>query len=300
MKKYWAKILVVAIIFAVALCVLVTPNSTAQADTAPKPSVVVTFKNMGDELCYATLLSESETIGPHSNWNGDEQWIEDSGLDKEIFMAFVNYTDPDGFYFLSFAKQCNESKSFTWGYYPPDTFKLLLYFPETNTFVSSDIYEQYAFDSYFSVDMKGVDTTKTQAQPQLKLQNSYNYFKEIATLICRMAITIALEMGIAWLFRFHGKKVWWCILITNIATQLVLNLILNIVNYYNGIFWLILVYFFAEFVVLFVESVVYSIALLKLGEPKVPVWKSVLYAFVANIVSFIGGMVLAIYLPVLF
>lgn len=300
MKKYSAKMLMVALVFAVALCVLVTPNSTAQADVGPKPSVNIIFKNMGDELCYCTLLSKHETTGPFRVWDGSEEQFEWSGLDREIFMAFVNYKDADGFYFLQVAERCDESKSFSWGYHPPYTFKVLLYYPETNTFVTSDIYERYAFDSYFSVDMQGVDITTTQAAPQLQLKNNYNYFKEIATFICRVIITIAVEMGIAWLFRFRGKKVWLCLLITNVVTQLILNVILNVVNYYDGGLALILVYFFAEFVVLVVEAVTYCIALRKLGEPKVPIWKSLLYAFVANIVSFVSGMALALYLPMLF
>ncbi len=300
MKKYLSKIISVAMLFAVALCVLVAPNSTAQADTGPKPSVRITFKNMGDELCYCTLLSERDSTGPFSVWNGDEDYMIARGIPREVFMAFVNYKDSNGFYFLQFTEQINESKSFVWGYHPPYTFKVLLYFPETNTFVSSDIYEQYAFDSYFAINMKGVDITVTSTEPQLTLTNNYNYFKEFITLICRIAITVAVELGIAWLFRFRGKKVWQCLIITNVVTQLLLNIILNIANYYDGMFMLILVYFLAEFIVFAVEAITYSIALHKLGDPKVPVWKSIVYAFTANLVSFVVGMVLALFLPVIF
>lgn len=302
MKKYLAKMLMVAIVFAVALCVLVAPNSTAQANMGPKPSINITFKNMGDELCYCTLLFKNDGTGP-GVWDGSDEQIEHCGLDREIFLAFANYEDSDGFYFGQRASQCNESKSFTWPphyAYPPRTFKVLLYYPETKTFVVSGIYELYAFDSNFSVNMKGVDIATTQAQPQLKLKNNYNYFKEIVTLICRVVLNVAVEMGVAWLFRFRGKKVWLCLLITNVATQLILNVILNVVNYYDGLLTLVFVYFFAEFIVWFVESLTYSIALRKLGEPKVPVWKSLLYAFVANVVSFVAGMALALYLPMLF
>ncbi len=36
---------------------------TASADTGPKASVRITFENMGDELCYGTLLSKNPSIG---------------------------------------------------------------------------------------------------------------------------------------------------------------------------------------------------------------------------------------------
>ena len=46
---------------------------TASADTGPKASVRITFENMGDELCYGTLLSEKPSTGPSSVWNGKEE-----------------------------------------------------------------------------------------------------------------------------------------------------------------------------------------------------------------------------------
>lgn len=308
MKKL-SKLLSAAVLLVAVLCVVIAPNSTAQADTGPKPSVQITFENMGDELCYCTLLSKTETTGPHSVWQGDEKEIEYSNLDRETFFAFVNYRDSDGFFFLQYARQCNESKSFSWGYYPPYTFKVLLYYPETNTFVISGICKRYAFDSYFSVELKGADISVTHPEPQpspqpsdpqLVVTKNYNYFKEIATLLCRMVITVAVELAIALLFRFRGKKVWWCLVITNVVTQLLLNIALNIVNYYEGMLMLVLVYFLAELCVFAVEAVTYGIAFQKLGETKVSVWKSIVYALVANLASFGIGMIMALFIPALF
>ena len=46
---------------------------TANADMGPKPSVRITFENLGDELCYGTLLSSRESTGPSSAWDGNEE-----------------------------------------------------------------------------------------------------------------------------------------------------------------------------------------------------------------------------------
>ena len=46
---------------------------TASADTGPKPSVRITFENLGDDLCYGTLLSIKPSTGPSSAWDGNEE-----------------------------------------------------------------------------------------------------------------------------------------------------------------------------------------------------------------------------------
>lgn len=296
--KNLKKAFCVILLLAVATGLLVA-RSPAQADMGPKPSVTVTFKNMGDELCYCTLLSERDNSGPHCVWDGNDENIY-SDLDKDVFMAFVNYQDPDGFHFLQVGAQCNETKSFVWGYYAPSTFKILLYFPSTNTFVCSQICSRYAFDSYFAVNMKNVDITSTQTTPQLFANNSYFYFKEIVTFLVRMALTVAVEMGVAWIFRLRGKNVYLCLLITNVVTQLILNVVLNVAYYRSGMLMLVFVYVLLEFFVFLAEAITYGLVLAKVGNPPVRVWKSVLYAFVANLVSFALGMTLAIFLPALF
>ena len=47
-----------------ALFVFMALPVTIHADIGPKASVHIQFKNMPDELCYGTLLSEKESTGP--------------------------------------------------------------------------------------------------------------------------------------------------------------------------------------------------------------------------------------------
>lgn len=42
---------------------------TVRADMGPKPSVRIRFENMGDELCYGTLLSKTKSTSPASAWD---------------------------------------------------------------------------------------------------------------------------------------------------------------------------------------------------------------------------------------
>ena len=132
-------------------------SDNASADTGSEASVRINFENMGDELCYGTLLSKNPSTGPNSAWDGDEDHIYNELIDLDIWRAFVEYEDADGYYFLQIGWKVNEKKELAWTYYPPDNFKILLYYPETNKYVVSGICERYAFDTYYTVDMAGVD-----------------------------------------------------------------------------------------------------------------------------------------------
>ena len=48
-------------------------SMTVRADMGPKPSVQITFKGLGDELCYGTLLSKDISTGPSTAWDGTEE-----------------------------------------------------------------------------------------------------------------------------------------------------------------------------------------------------------------------------------
>ncbi len=270
---------------------------TASADTAPKPTVIVTFEHMGEELCYGTLLSSRETAGPHRVWEGDSYEERQEDEDFEIWKAFVEYRDADGYYFLQTFWKCSETKRISWTYYPPHSFKILLYYPERNEFAVSGIYERYAFHSYFSVDMSG---NQMDVQPTLLAKKSYNYTWELVSLLLRIVITIALELGVALLFRIRRKNHLLIILCTNAVTQIILNVALNLISFFEGGFMLLLLYLPLEILVFLVEAVVYAVALRKPKEDQVPVWKSILYAFAANALSFGAGFGLALALPGIF
>ena len=288
---------------------------TANADMGPKPSVRVSFENMGDELCYGTLLSDRTSTGPSSAWDGVS---ENSGkykeneqysyvtLDYAIWKAFVEYEDADGYYFLQEGWQVNETKEMAWTYYPPYSFKILLYYPETQTYAVSGIYERYAFDSYYTVDMDGVNIGSVEYNEELSTNEhieayrSYNYRQELLSLAARIIITIVIEMAVALLFGFRKKKQLLVLAAANIITQIVLNVLLNVINYNSGPHAFVFCYILFEIIVFAFEAVLYSTLLKKVSEQPKKNWYYVLYALVANAVSFGTGFIAAQMLPGIF
>jgi len=280
------------------LCVLtlfVLFPATARADMGPKPSVVITFEGLEGETYYATLLSDVKSTGPFSALDDDDLTSarnEPGDKDHDVFLKFADYRDADGFYFLQFFQDCSQTQRFSWTYYPPATFKILLYFPEADRFVvSGDTYERYAFDSYYTANVTAAGITA---------ERSYAYSHEILSLFVRIVLTVAVELGIALLFGFGERKLFRFIVLVNLITQIALNVSLNAINYHLG--ELAFVFFFAllEIAVFIVEAVLYAWYLKKHSDLKHPVRKAWGYSFIANAASFALGLGLAHWIPGIF
>ena len=92
-----------SLVFIMLLCMIMAISAfpmTANADMGPKASVRIQFEHMGDELCYGTLLSKEKSTGPASAWDGRTESAQKEYMDPDIWEIFVNYKDPDGYYFL--------------------------------------------------------------------------------------------------------------------------------------------------------------------------------------------------------
>ena len=299
----------------IAVMVITCFPVNANADTGPKPSVRITFENLGDELCYGTLLSSKESTGPSSAWDGTEEnarhnenpngYYSYQSFGYDIWKAFVDYAENDSFYFLQEAWKVNETKELAWTYYPPSEFKILLYFPGTGEYAVSDVYERYAFDSYFTVNMDGVKLSvdyneELSSDERINAQRSYDYATEIGALAARIVLTILIEMVIALVFGYREKKQLLLLVGMNGGTQIVLNVLLNIINYNSGRIAFILFYILFEIIVVIIESVVLLAFLNKVSTKPRKRWLMILYVLVANYISFWSGMWLADWLPGIF
>lgn len=293
----------------------------ASADTGPKPSVRVTFENMGDELCYATLLSKTRSTGPAEAWDGTEDGkYFFNGADETVWRAFVEYKDPDGFYFLQWFWRADEKKTLNWRYYPPQVFKILLYYPERttndgaagNAFCTSDVLERYAFHSYFSVDMRNVQSGTIGTIAKISATKSYDYSAELPGFFVRLFATLGAEILLAFIFGLRSKRAVFTVTAANVVTQILLNLLLNVQLRINNIYGIFTLYFFAELGVFLAEAVLYCFVLgrRKNGENDVSGCgkdektlafyskkRLILYAFTANLVSFCIGLPLAYLFP---
>ena len=284
-------------VFSLLICMIliISLPVTAKADIGPKPSVRITFTGIEGESYYGTLLSERRSTGPATAWDGYEDyssWKPEN--EKVIWEKFIAYEDADGYYFLQEWWDCSETNQLSWSYYPPNPFKILLYFPETDTFYVSGIYERYAFDSYFTVDLSDYDSTPISAE------KSYDYTWELISLAARIVLTIVLELAIALRFGYREKRALVFLAIVNVITQVTLNVALNIINYRSGSMGFTFAFICMEILVFAIEAITYKAVLHRYSEKEKVNRRGVTYALVANTASFAIGLWLAHLIPGIF
>ena len=131
------KILKSLMLTLVMLCAVYLP---VHADMGPKPDLVIDFSGI-QEPCVVTVLSTIKSYGPNqpmqTAWKSwwDEQAPE---IDKEIYQKFIDETKllnenrTEQLYFWGVLAQ---KSPYVFGYYPPETFYVLVYFLETDSFL---------------------------------------------------------------------------------------------------------------------------------------------------------------------
>ena len=251
--------------------------SLIKADIGPKPSITVYIEQEGEY--YVTLLSKSDNYGP---WSNDYSDSFKSNDDNEIkaFNAFKEFEDEDNYYFLNYLMDKNDDGSYVWGYYPPSEYKVLIYDLSNEQVYVSEARERVEFDTVLSVSIE---------KDTLKVTKTSNIIPSLIKFIRRLIVTIILELIIAYIFKIN-KEGLKLILIANIITQLLLNLVLMFFDYIFGLnYFFYLLYFIPlEIIVFLIEAKIYKRYPEKINKPY-------LYSFCANLASFLLGLVIIYY-----
>ena len=85
-----------------------------------------------------------------------------------------------------------------------------------------------------------------------------------------------------------------------LTIPLIQNVGLNIINYNSGSMAFSIFYVLLEIVVFILEAILYCTLLKKASITKKKNWYYVLYSFIANLVSFVAGMIIANVIPGIF
>lgn len=299
MKKRWRSILTALLLL---LPLAVMPVS---ADVGPKPSVVVALDGLEGRTCWGTLLSQQEGTGPYGRFY-EEEAAEDPEEDRALRALLpLERMDSEGFHLLNFVKDCSDGE-FSWTYYPPHTYKIALWFPEEDALAVSGVYHRYAFDSYYRLDLSGVELMPggIVELEAARLQRDYPYGASLLALAGRVALTLGAELLLALAFGLRTRQALKWVAVVNLATQLGLNLALELFTYCNGALEGMMailalpVYLAAEVAVTLVELRIYRRKLT--GERGLSGRRITAYTWTANLCSFLAGVLLSFQLPALF
>lgn len=251
----------------------------ALADSGPKPTTTILFHGLDREDCYATLLADEPNIGP---WYVDQEypeWLAQDGISEALFQSFHDY-GVDDWYFVGLIFNLSENKELNWNYYPPNRFRVMLYFPGSERWVLSAPYDRYAFDSYYVAEYDGT------SDGELTVTADKTHWANV--FLVRLAVTLIVELLIGMLFFLRTAKQFAVVSGTNLATQILLNLFLS-TSLAAGWFGTMVMYPAAELTVFLIEAGIYSKTLC---DERVGKRRLVLYALAANAASFFVGFLL--------
>lgn len=282
MKKHMISLLLLVLILLPVLTV------TVSADMGPKPGTSITVHPGGGERVVVTLLAREEGNGPHWTIGPDEEpasWMADSERLEEAWYLFRDYADPDGYHFWGNVYEGHV----TWGYYPPEEFKIAVYYPEYGIlWVSEDSYERYAFDSDYRLNLPAVGAGAQSGEVDMVLKKTSNLGSELAGFLIRVVLTLAMELAVARIFGLTEPGQKKLILRVNLLTQVGLNLLLWMWYYFDGPLAAMLRLALAEILVLVAESIAY-LRWLPTDRSR---WRTVGYTILANLASVMVGFLL--------
>ena len=309
MKRFSKNVVSFILIFLISF-VVVSPQ--AKADIGPKPGVHINVKGMEGQRYYVTLLSKTDIYGPwsdnqpyeeHNNATGDKA-IFDKVEDEKVHNIFKKFKDTDGYYYLSFRGVYEGDDTFSWTYYAPENFKILIYLlnNQGGKFFVSEPLEEYAFDSYYDVNINGEMLEASENivnisadsinKPSYFTTNSINFF----ALIARIVITIAIEIAFARLLKISSFTAIKAILQANIVTQIILNVILLIGNYRFGYLAYLFLLIALELFIAIGEALYYKKKFTRNDKLMLGPFA---YGILANVLSFlIGFYILEKILPI--
>lgn len=268
----------------------------AAADTGPKPSITVTPEGFGETACYLTLLSQTETTGP---WSKQESFAASKDsygnpeADEAVWTAFNDYEDADGFYFLGCYGEVTGGQMFCWSYYPPDTFKVLAYFPDSGTFAVGPATEREEFSARYTVSPSETGET-------LLIEKARNQEAENKSFVGRLVLTLALELAVAVVFAFRAKRQIITIVCMNLITQVGLNQAITHLFPVVSSRWYWPGLLVQEVLIFLVEGAVYAKLLPRWKKDPAAVCHPWGYALAANVASFGVGLILARLIPGMF
>ena len=263
----------------VMLCAVYLP---VHADMGPKPDLVIDFSGI-HEPCVVTVLSTVKSYGPNQPMQiawmpwWDEQAPE---IDKEIYQKFIDETKllnearTEQLYFWGVLAQ---NSPYVFGYYPPETFYVLVYFPETDSFLlSEESYTRTVFHTELAITVENGKLLFNARQPLYGIMKSW---KDNDAVVLRLLITVITEIVIGMFFMKYTQKSMLTVIGVNVITQILLNIVIWL-RYYvlsNSVSTYFPVLAGAEVLIFLIEGFIYSklISREELSRPY-------LYALIAN------------------
>lgn len=274
-KDFGSKLLLLVLL---AVFLVSISASEVHADMGAKPSIEIHLVNEPDQHFYLALLTR-ERGGTGTNCELKLDNVNEETVRKYLEDFYYN----DWQFFQSPVGQNiynkREDGLYYFGYMVPDDFKVIIICDDGTVYLSDNINPK-EFDAVVVYD---ADTGTLIEQIENKTG------RHILNVAKCYLLTLAIELMILKLFGYpFAKRNIFCFVLINTITNIPFNVSLN--NQHPGI-GMALLWLFAEFFIMLIESIFYLITL-RDSEGKPCRGKSFVYGVVANFVSAVLGVVI--------
>lgn len=300
------KLLCVIAVLAVMLSMCAVP---ASANAPWYPDIIITLDKPYDGDYVVAVLSDRNAF-----YSYDEQWYNDNKAEygTEVIWATVkklkSVGDEDGYSYIADVDDFNKVNRGTDVSYPYNTFKIALYFPDTDTLVKTDILKNENYIETYKLTLDEQKIAEIQvaekdqktfgegeyhpavtAEKPTVLALIFSSSNVIQFLVC-LAFNLVAEILIGLLFGYRTWRHILTIAVTNIITLILLTVSTVLINPHVYDSLLSFPFAFFEIAVAAIESAVYAIAFRHFEKSeKYRPWLAVLYAFAANAFTYVIG-----------
>ena len=242
-------------------------------------TTTIEFKNI-EGTCYGTLLSDKTVSG---TWSSTQEL--DLAVSEEVLSFFREFEDEDRFFFLNYLQDVSEGKMY-WPIYPPEEFKVLLYYPDSGEYAISGKMERYALNSTFSAVVEDGNVI---------LKRNYDYPRLIGITLLRIVILSTVSFLVTWIYSQRDKHVLKPFFISELVFQILLNLGISAYSFrygfsmmeYIAVFWILYIIFFL------IQGYLYSKKTNMIGMPY-------MCSFFSNVAAYGVGLILLDLYPALY
>ncbi len=291
-KLTW--ILFVAI--AIVLVVIFTPQDDVYADMGPKPTVQVAVNGLPESNYAVTLITNQAS--PGASYTIYEENIFMLPTETELLLKRLREENTE--YLLAGPIKTYMSSSsvgYLWTYYAPTQFEIVIYDLNNDILYRSNQIQKHVYTEVYIADYKDFEQID---------ENTYTFTPkgaivyttldkrtlgetisiDLAMFILRIVLTIAIEILIALCFKFT-KESYKIIAITNLITQVILNVVIGVWSLFGGaLFGPFVGLIIGEFLVFIIEPIVYKKKCLRQDGTKKHI---VFYAILANFITLAAG-----------
>lgn len=290
------------------ICVLaISVTQSVSADFGPKASLKITILGLEKDTYKVDVLSE-EMLGSNTINEPIEnlQWYSYFDEYPEELVGFgyhglFSYTLYNGIGSIRQTDNKQLTQEYQLNYHPPQTFRIVVV-TNDGTIIISDLITRIAFDTVLEWDLREVSTTsfsvdegKISGNIGIGYEDNYTVspkfiWTSVWRTIYRVVITLIIEIGILFLFKYRQRETYIKVGIANLITQITLSALVIVSTNGIGILGAIASLLFLEIFVFTAEIIYYSIYL----KEKTP-GMAAIYAVVANTASLIIGFFVVIY-----